>query len=281
MKVVVTGATGLIGSRLIATLQTTHEVHAVAKRPPVASPHAKVSWLSIDLTSPSFPELLPASADVAVHLAQSPHYHDFPQQALDVFDVNVGSTARLLDWGRRAGVQQFILASSGAVASTIGPPSYYAAAKRSAEMLSDCYATVFRVFVPRFFFVYGAGQRPGMLVPRLIDRIRSGDAVPVAPPDGPRMNPIHVSDAVRALTLAIERQVSGGFDIAGPEVLSVREMAVRIAQRLGTTVRFRGEADQAAADVIGDISAMTTALAAPECSFSQGLAELIPAMTRA
>ena len=276
MKVLVTGATGLIGSRLIAALQATHQVYAVARRPPAVSDSAG-TWITADLRSASFAEMLPPAVDVAVHLAQSPHYRDFPQQALDIFDVNVGSTGRLLDWSRRAGVQQFILASSGAVVAPSS--SFYAATKCSAEMLAEGYGSLFQVFVPRFFFVYGAGQRRGMLVPRLVELIRAGDEVPLAPVDGARLNPTHVSDAVRALTMAIERRVNGRFDIAGPEVLSVRQMAEQIAERLGRTVRFRCEPDRPAHDVIGDITAMTAALAAPQCSFSQGLAEVIPATT--
>ena len=50
-----------------------------------------------------------------MHLAQSPRYRDFPEGALDVFEVNVGSTQRLLDWACRQGVKRFIYASSGGV----------------------------------------------------------------------------------------------------------------------------------------------------------------------
>jgi UDP-glucose 4-epimerase len=238
------------------------------------SPLPGVTWVPGDLRASTLPAGLPSRADVVVHLAQSPHYRAFPAGALDVFDVNVGSTARLLDWSRRAGVQQFILASSGGVSGG-QPQSFYLASKASAEALAESYARVFGVLALRFFFVYGPGQKPTMLVPRLIDAIRGHRAVPLSGHDGPRLNPIHVDDAVRAIETAIERRTVGRIDIAGPEVLTVRQMCESIAARLGRAAEYACNLDEAPADLIGDITIMRADLERPTRRFDEGVAGMI------
>ena len=195
----------------MVTLSASHEVWAVARKPLSPSPHPSITWLQWDLNHPALPPELPAAADVVVHLAQSEHYRDFPAQAMDVFNVNVASTAMLLDWSRRAGVSQFILASSGGVGGAQRSHSYYLASKQSAESLSAGYAALFQVLVTRFFFVYGSGQKRGMLVPRLIDAVQSGDRIPLDGADGPRLNPVHVDDAVER-SAACDRAERGWHD---------------------------------------------------------------------
>jgi UDP-glucose 4-epimerase len=136
------------------------------------------------------------------------------------------------------------------------------------------------VLVVRFFFVYGHGQKPGMLVPRLIDTIRAGKEVPLAGDHGPRLNPTHVSDAARAVTAAIERRTTGRIDIAGPDTLTVREMSEAIGQHLGISPRFACDAAQRPIDLLGDTTMMRQKLVAPRCAFDEGIAEVFGAGAR-
>jgi UDP-glucose 4-epimerase len=280
VTIVVTGAAGLIGRHLLPALSLKHGVCAVSRR---SSPGASsqpgqpstVSWLSADLAADVLPAGLPARADVVVHLAQSSHYREFPEKALDVFNVNVASTARLLDWSRNAGVRQFILASSGGIES--GSRNYYLASKASAELLAESYSEFFTVTRLRFFFVYGLHQKPGMLVPRLINSIRESDEIALVGRDGLRLNPIAVADAVGAVVAAIDGNVSGQFDIGGPEVLTLRAMCETIARHLGVAARFTHDLTRVPTDIVGDISAMSTRLRAPRWRFDDGIVQMLAA----
>jgi nucleoside-diphosphate-sugar epimerase len=276
LKVVVTGATGLIGSRVADSLSHAHDVWALSRRPMAAGP-AAVRWVTADLTSPELPAGLPPAADVVVHLAQSEHYREFPQQSLDVFGVNLASTARLLDWSRRAGVRQFILASSGAVAGAAAESSYYGVSKKSAEMLAACYRECFGVLVVRFYFVYGPGQRRSMLVPRLIESVRSGQAIPLAGADGARVNPVYVDDAAGAVVRAIEKEMTGLVNVAGPQELTIRSMCDVLADRIGRPARFEVNADQPAPNLLGDIARMRQELLSPAWRFADGVARVLDA----
>src|SRR5688572_3473026 len=166
--ILLTGATGLIGSRVAPALARRHAVTAMVRRlSPKADP--RIRWLPSDLGAPFLPDAMPGGADTIVHLAQSAHFRDFPERARDIYEVNVGSTARLLEWGRRTGVKRFIHASSGGLyghgdqrfreddaVRVTEPLGFYLASKHSAELLVEAYGSLFTVVILRFFFVYGA-----------------------------------------------------------------------------------------------------------------------------
>jgi UDP-glucose 4-epimerase len=276
VSVLITGASGFVGRHVVAAMEPTEEVWALAHAA-VPADHRGAHWITADLASSAFVTTLPARVDTVVHLAQSAHYRDFPERAADIFAVNAASTALLLDWAQRAGVRRFILASAGG-ANRVTPAAgldYYLATKRCAELLTASYRTQFAVTVLRFFFVYGAGQRPTMLMPRLVDAVRDGRPVTLSGEHGLRLNPIHVSDAVRAVVRATEIDATQEFDVAGPEVLTLRAIADIISDKLGRKPQYVADVSGKPDDLIGDIRAMCEQLAAPRVRFEDGVDDLI------
>jgi UDP-glucose 4-epimerase len=273
MIALVTGGSGLIGRPLIDELiGKGYQVFAISRRAE-QRPLQGLIWLHGDLSRPSLPDGFPPAVDLVVHLAQSDQYRQFPAGAMDVFAVNVASTVRLLDWSCGAGVRRFVYASSGGVDRTRG---FYQASKRCAELLAHNYEPFFDVVGLRFFFVYGAGQRPTMLVPRLIEAVRCGRPIPLDGPDGILVNPLHVADAVNAAVGATEFEGSRTFDVAGPDVLSIREIATIVGQRLERTPLFdsHDHTPSAAGPLVGDITDMSRWLAAPTIRFVDGIAPM-------
>ena len=273
MNILLTGASGLIGRQVLAAAGDADQIWALS-RSPIDQP-GRATVIPADLASASFADNLPSPIDTIVHLAQSSAYRDFPERALDVFDVNVGSTARLLDWGRRKGIKRFVLASAGGAGRTAATPlAYYLASKRSAELIADGYRSHFDVVTLRFHFVYGRGQRSTMLMPRLIESVKQGSAITLAGDDGIRITPTHVSDAVTAVLNASRVSGSHTIDIGGPEVLSIKAIAETIGRKLGVVPVFRA-ADRPEDDVIADPAAMTAVLGAPARTLSVGLDDLL------
>jgi nucleoside-diphosphate-sugar epimerase len=278
VSTLITGASGLIGRQLTAALDVSEEVWAVSRNPPPAA-STNIRWIRADLSGRDFLSALPARVDTVIHLAQSLHHRDFPERAVDIFSVNVASTALLLDWSRRAGVRAFILASSGGVdrIDYTRHPAYYLATKRSAELLAVHYSDAFSITVLRFFFCYGAGQRQSMLVPRLVRSVREGMAVTLAGRDGISLNPIHVSDAAEAIVCATALHGCNVIDVAGPDVLTLREMASVIGSKVGREPRFAIDEQAPPAELIGDITEMRARLMTPRRSFASGVDDLIAA----
>ncbi len=286
--VLVTGAAGLLGSRLLGVLvDEGHEVSGLVRRVPDA-PAPGVRWVVHDLRRNDLASALPERVDVVVHLAQARSFRQFPETAAEVFAVNVGSTAQLLDWAYRAGVGQFVLASTGSVYTEASAQphredepvdvpalaSFYAASKMAAELLASGYRPFFPVVILRPFTIYGPGQNPSMLVPRLVDSVRSGKPVQVAGAEGLHVNPIWVDDAARAVASTLRLDESTVVNLAGPEVVSVRQMASWIGDALGVPARFEpveGPPDPA---VTGDTGRMAALLGPPVTKFVDVVDEL-------
>jgi nucleoside-diphosphate-sugar epimerase len=280
-KVLVTGGTGLIGTHLLRNLGPHDEVFAVSRASQVPG---ATHVVNIDLGKPWSTADIPHGIDCIVHLAQSEHYREFPQQAQDVFAVNTQSTIKLLEYARETGVKNFVLASSGGVYGAgaahfseevailaKGELGFYIGSRLCAEILAECYEKWMNIVTLRFFFAYGEGQRSNMLVPRLVDSIKAGRAIQLKGKAGLSINPIHVSDAVQAVRQAMVLQGSHKVNVAGPDVLSLRRIAEIIANTVGKEPLFDIQPSNGNADLIGDISRMKSLLCEPQVKFERGV----------
>ena len=109
--IIVTGASGLVGSHLLPLFGPEHQIHVLTREPP-SKAAANVRYHQVDLAGGFDEERLPQQIDGVIYLAQSNHFREFPERALDIFEVNVASPLRLLDYARRARARTFVSASS-------------------------------------------------------------------------------------------------------------------------------------------------------------------------
>ena len=79
---------------------------------------------------------------------------------------------------------------------------------------------------------------------------------------------------VAALREATAADHAGVFDIAGPEVVTLRQVGDAIGARLGLQPRFVVE-DRRDADLVGDITRMRAELAAPRRTLAAGLEDVL------
>jgi UDP-glucose 4-epimerase len=284
-SVVVTGASGLLGRQVSRILSARGwEVYAVGRSP--AGEHPSIHPVAVDLAIDWDRGLLPTRVDAVVHLAQSAAHRDFPAGAVDVFRVNIESTARLLDYAQHCGAGHFIFASSGGVYSPGPKPlseqdplrspaalGYYLSSKVTSEMLVQSYRQYFQAIILRPFFMYGPGQRRDMLLPRLMDSVRGGKPVRLDGEHGLRINPVHVIDAAEATIRGLSLVNGGTFNIAGPTVHALREICEAMGRHLGTDPVFEHHPTHAE-DLVADISLMQNALHSPERRLFESLSEL-------
>jgi UDP-glucose 4-epimerase len=283
--ILVTGANGLLGRDLLDRLRGV-EIHAVVRRMP-KNPVSSVEYHVLDLNEEWSLDQLPRGIKVVIHLAQSALFRDFPDSALHIFKVNVDSTARLLDYAHAIGVEQFVYASSGGVYGSgkaafdensqimsSGNLGYYLGSKLSSEILVQSYSPLMRVEVLRFFFMYGRRQNRSMLLPRLVDLVKLRKPISLEGENGIRINPIHISDASKAVVALLEMPSSLIINIAGNETLSIREICSKIGSKVGEEPIFQIK-DAGPSDLIADISLMKNHLHDPEVKFTTGVLDLL------
>ncbi len=285
-KCLITGASGLIGSCLVELASEHFDVYALTKRP-IPFRGDKVKNIVCDLAVPGAYDVLPVKIDTVVHLAQSAYFREFPAKATDIFKVNVSSAVSLLDYARRAGAENFILASSGgvygfsekafsetALVSGNEDLGFYLSTRVAAEVLSESFRSHFDVKILRYFFVYGPLQRSDMLIPRLISSVKSGKEITLQGEQGLRINPIFVNDAARATLAAMNQKGSFKVNIAGDEVLSLRRLAEMIGQHYQAEPRFKFDSTVQPRDLLGDNSFMRDTLHIPQITFDLGLSKM-------
>ena len=279
MKVLVTGATGFIGSHLINNLEEDSVFCVVRDKGRIRQSEGRVS-IQQDLALPLNIANLPEDLDAIVHLATASV--PFPNKAAEFFRVNTVSTQELLDYGRSIGIKTFVYVSSGSVygdgkrafkeSDIPHPSSYYAVTKYCSELLVGQYHQYFNTVILRLFIPYGRGQQKGRLVPSLIEKVQKGEEVTIYNDGNPRTNPIYVSEAIRAILKSFILSGHHIINVGGWEVYSIRELADLIGELTGIKPRYKFLSDEAKQDVVGDIALMKSILDfEPRISLREGL----------
>ena len=280
MRVLLTGATGLIGSRLLSRLVGKHDVVVLGRRAPGTVPRGAVEFIKHDLATGLDAAALPARIDGIVHLAQPRQYKDFPERAREILALNTTSSVELLDYARSAGAGHFLYASSGGIygfrpvpvheGDAPAPPSFYLRSKYCGELLAEPYRAYMRVAALRYFFVFGEGQRD-LLVPRLIREILKSHRIPLAGAQGIRLTPTYVDTAADATATALETQLDGAVNVAGSEVWTIRNLCECLAAAMEVPVRFEPDALPHEGDLMADTTRMAALLGVQHRPISEAL----------
>lgn len=214
-RVLVTGGSGFIGTRVVAALIAAGAEPVVADLNPHADPD--VSIVLGDLRDPDVRRrAVTPGLDGIIHLAALTSVLKSIETPGEVYRTNVDMTAGLLELAREHQVPRFLFASTNAVTGDVGdtpideslplrPLTPYGATKAAAEMLmsaySDCYGV--KGAALRFANVYGPGMHAkDSMIPRLMRAARDGGGVQIYG-DGEQVRDfIHVDDVVQALFLA-------------------------------------------------------------------------------
>ncbi len=277
-RVLVTGANGFIGRRLVKALLASG-VNVV----PVGREHG-------DLAGEQAWENLPGS-EVVVHLAGRSYVPDSWHDGSGFLQANVMSTGHALEYCRRQSARLiFVSAYVYGVPKHLpireddpaSPNNPYALSKRMAEEVCEFYSAYFGVHVTvlRLFNVYGPGQRPEFLIPEIIHQARNGDVIRVKDLK-PRRDYVYLDDVVDAVTRVLDMSEGqfGVFNIGSGESLSVGEIINSIQLAAGTSLPVLSdsiERPQEIPDVRADITRAMSILGwKPRYSFSSGIQSIL------
>ncbi|HEX6338104.1 MAG TPA: NAD-dependent epimerase/dehydratase family protein [Jiangellaceae bacterium] len=251
MKVLVTGATGNIGTSVMQTLNADPSVDdlvGLARRLPAWLPD-RAHFVRADISSADLVSLF-RNIDVVVHLAwafQPTH------RPITTWEVNVLGSARVFEAAATAGVRSLIYASSvGAYSPGPGrqvdetwpthslPTAGYGREKAYLERYLDAFEfrnPSMRIVRLRPCFVFkrqsASEQRrifAGPLLPRMLVRPGRLPVVPV--PAGLRFQAVHADDVAEAFRLAVLGELSGAFNLAADPIIDRERLAEVFGSRI-------------------------------------------------
>lgn len=172
-SIVITGASGFIGSYIIDYLNDEYIIFAIARRSRKEANipyHPNLHWLQCDISNPNTVNEAAnyvkenGGADFVIHLAA---FYDFTYRDNPAYQfVNIDGTKHLLEFAARLKVKRFIFASSLAACEfpidgkmitekTPADANYeYAVSKKEGEILVKQYSNKFPCCVVRFAAVY-------------------------------------------------------------------------------------------------------------------------------
>lgn len=285
-NILITGANGLLGRHCLESLSKENQVFAIGRRNPEV-PISGVKYINIDLVKDWNYDVLPDTMDIIIHLAQSELFREFPDHSFEVFQVNVTSTAKLLDYAKRVGVKKFIFTSTGGIydtsvgavsenspINTFGKLGNYFATKLCSEILTHNYTPYFDVCILRLFFMYGKGQKRTMLLPRLVDNVKVGKPITITKAGGIMINPVCVSDVVKVIEHLFLKKGSYTYNVAGPEKLTLKEIVDIIAHKLSLKPNYQ-IIDEEPDDVISNTDYLKKNVYTPVIRFIDGVDELL------
>jgi nucleoside-diphosphate-sugar epimerase len=292
MKVLVTGASGFIGSNVLAALAGHGELYGTSRMYGDGRPGAHVHWLACDLLKADAAEVLIAHCrpDVLVHSAWHTKAGSYWEDG-ENFDW-LAASERLLDAFVAAGGRRFVgIGSCAEYATTDGPcnemltplttDSAYAAAKARffARLEAERAAGRAQTAYARLFFVYGPGEKPTRLIPSVITKLLSGEPAQTGPGEL-RRDFIHIRDTAQALAKLALGGLAGPINIGSGEATRIGDVVARLGAltgrpdllRVGALPPRASEPDLSLADTTRMNEELHYRL---ETSLSQGLEEYV------
>jgi uncharacterized protein YbjT (DUF2867 family) len=220
-----TGATGLVGSALLPRLVAAgRQVRCLVRDPRrLGAERVRVQLALGDLSDPpSFRNAL-RGVDTVVHLAAAIR----DQSGGSIEELNAVATWRMVQAARRAGVGRFVFFS--AQSASAHNRARFMRAKALAER------AVAESGVPHTIFAPSIVYAPGDVFLALLERMALLPVVPISGSGRALFQPIWAQDVADCVMAALERpDAAERYELSGPETLSydaIVELALRAAGR--------------------------------------------------
>lgn len=251
MKIVVTGATGMIGEALVERLLTRGDDVVALSRGLHGIPAGRGDRLHCEVTDYSDTQLQAAlrGAQAVVHLAAMRPTPEAEGRGFDpYYEANVKLTEDLLIAAGEAGVKTFCQASTIAVYSLRNrvpfretdaphPLSFYGASKLASEKLGELHGRKLgmRVVSLRLAQILGrdSTRREGMFM-RFMHLARNGETLQLWGEGRGARDAVYIEDVVGAFECALaEAAPAGSYNIGGGRAYSNLEVAEAVNKVFG------------------------------------------------
>lgn len=241
MRILVTGGAGFIGSNFVHYLLEEYEDDEVVtldaltyagNKANISSiiDHPRHEFVEGDIRDRSLVSDLMHDVDVVVNFAAESHVDRSIEGSEPFVSTNVQGTQTLLDEAADSDISLFLQVSTDEVYGEIvegkfdendqlQPRNPYAATKAGADLLTQSYQTTHElpIIITRSCNNFGPRQHDEKLIPKLISRAASGEALPLYG-DGSNVREwIYVRDNCRAIDYVMREGTNGEIYNIGSE----------------------------------------------------------------
>ncbi|MGE4231821.1 MAG: NAD-dependent epimerase/dehydratase family protein [Bacteriovoracia bacterium] len=227
-RVVITGATGFIGSSLVEYFSKKQKVLALSRRP-IKRLTENIENKQYNLSN-SLDEIELRTEDTIVHCAYVSHFENKNSD-----EINVSGTKRLYDLSKKAKVKRFIFLSS--LSAHKESQSHYGRHKFKLEKNFDLDRDV--VISPGL--IIASKQNSGGIFQKIYHQVKKNSILPIFSTmfESDSAFPIYylsLDDLILVIEKALSSQISGHYRIAYPIPVSLSEMYQAIARHLKKSV---------------------------------------------
>lgn len=254
--VLLTGATGFLGSHLLEAL--IHQGYSVVVLKRSTSnlwriEHLAGQYKSYDVDVQSISKIFEHEIiDIVIHMATLYRKFDNGNEVSDMLASNVTFPTEIVEVASRKGIKGFI--NTGTFfeydcsrqpvdeSTSIAPFNFYAKTKLALESILKTYSDKMMVNTFRLFSPYGEKDNQ-KLVPMIIQKALKGEVIELS--EGlQKIDLIYVKDIVSAYMKAVERISSGSFqseyevfNLGSGVPLSIRDIVSIVEQKLGKPLK--------------------------------------------
>jgi len=298
MKILVTGSSGTIGTRLCEKLLAAgHTVVGADWEPCQWKEEVEALRIDIDLRHAEEFGKLPTDVELIIHLAANARVYELvehPERAMDNFQ----DTFNILEFARKNGIKRLMFASSRETYGNIHLPegqkysedkahfmtceSPYTASKIGGEALFEAYKRCYKMetIIWRFSNVYGMYDNSVRVVPLYFRQAKNNEAMKVFGRDK-CLDFTYIDDCVGGIMLGIEKwdtAKNDTYNLAYGQGTTILHLAERMKELLGSTSTLDiGEARTGeVTHYIADITKAQTKLGYnPQTPFDRGIEKAV------
>jgi nucleoside-diphosphate-sugar epimerase len=241
VKILLTGATGFIGSHVArALIRARHEVHAIVHPDDdmwrIRDILPSLCIMRADILDSPF-SLQPSAFDACIHLAwyvEPGKYLHAPQNK-DWVDASLQLARALKD----SGCRRFIAAGTCFEYAPSDPPQRESSRTEPSTLYVQSKLELFHALQSvgieftwvRFFYQYGPHEDPRRLVPVIINSLLSAQEVKLVPGDRMR-DYLYIEDVASAVCAVVQSRITGAVNIGSGAPVTVRDIALKIGHLL-------------------------------------------------
>jgi nucleoside-diphosphate-sugar epimerase len=251
MRILLTGSSGMVGTRLFEKLQSTHEVIGIDRRKNEWNKSLNEKTIILDLLKKKDLKEIPKQFDLIIHLAANARVYELvknPKLAME----NIVSTFNILEFARKNDITKFVFSSSREIYGSsvdsclIGEndvdikkcENSYSASKISDEALIYSYGKTFGLdfAVIRFSNIYGMYDKSDRVIPLWIREALKNETLTVYQ-ENKILDFIYIDDAIVGLievTRGFDNIIGETINIASGKGVRLTHLANKIRELVGS-----------------------------------------------